>query len=63
MKSENADNQLKFVNNFKGRAFPIINQDKTLTPELTSEPTPEPTPEPAPYPTPGISLINLRKEF
>ena len=36
----------KVFNNFKSRAFPIINQDKTLTPEPTPETTLETSREP-----------------
>ena len=36
----------KVFNNFKSRAFPIINQDKTLTPKPTPETTPETSREP-----------------
>ena len=47
--------------------FPIISQDKTLSPEPISEPTsegnPKPAPESATEPTPEIFLLQLRQEF
>ena len=47
----------KVLNNFKSRARPIINQDKTLA---TPEPATEPTNEPAPNPKVFDTLIHLK---
>ena len=51
----------KVLNDFKSRAFPIINENKTLTREPTTETAPEPLPETTHKLAPNLKAFDTPK--